>query len=165
MRAINSFNSIFNRIGHRNATIVSAYFPLNFIRKSTPEDTGKLPQCRILYLVCVKISIDQFYEPERLKVSRVRALQQWSGIVLQLVIEKFLIINFFESIARAIFRENIQSYKSQWQRYFSDIHTFILYGPPITLTYSTLFLADSSPGLETEVSQNVSHLNLYKMHK
>ena len=82
MKMIDSSNSIFKRIGHRNATIISRYHFLNSVRKITSEDTRKLPWCRILYLICVKISINQFYEYGRLKVSRLRALQRWSGIIL-----------------------------------------------------------------------------------
>ena len=43
MRVIDSFNSVFKRIDHQNATITSGYLIFNSIRKSIPEDTGKLP--------------------------------------------------------------------------------------------------------------------------
>ena len=53
MKAIHSSNSIFKRIGHRNATIIFGYFLLNSIRKSTPEDDlidspnfGRKEKCR-----------------------------------------------------------------------------------------------------------------------
>ena len=42
MRMINRFDWIFQRIGHRNATIISEYLLLNSITVSTPEDAGKL---------------------------------------------------------------------------------------------------------------------------
>ena len=41
IREINSSNSIFRRIGERNATTISEYLLVNSIGKSTPEDTEK----------------------------------------------------------------------------------------------------------------------------
>ena len=71
MRAIHNSNSIFKRIAQRNAIIISGYLLLNSVRKSRWEDIGKLLECVILYLIHVKILINQFHEHVRLKMSRV----------------------------------------------------------------------------------------------
>ena len=98
MRAINSSNSIFKRIGHQKAAIISGYPLLNSVRKRTPEYAGKLAWRRTLHLICVKISIHQSDEYGRLKVTRIRALSNWSGIILQLVLERSLMISFSRTL-------------------------------------------------------------------
>ena len=42
--------------------------------------------------------MNQFYEHECLKLSHVRALQNWFGIILQLVVGRSLIISFCRAL-------------------------------------------------------------------
>ena len=106
IRTINRSYLTFKRISHWEATIISGCLLLNFITVSTPEDAGKLPKCRILYLICVKISMNQSYERGRSTVSPLRALQvSFYGLVLG----KSLIVSFSGALLELSFEKILRS--------------------------------------------------------
>jgi len=74
-RTIDDFDSFSTKMGRWNLTIVSKYFLLSSVRKSTSENIGNLLLSRISYLFRLKKSNNDFYKNVYYKVTHFGALK------------------------------------------------------------------------------------------